>query len=118
MLLFRYAVALAPNIALLLFIGTWLLKTLRHQGLPSPLITAFDDQFDSLEQLTLSLARSTPHTKNLQIHSVAFEDLSYALAGSLGEDLLQDVRSLSLDIEAFATLLQRFYVEIDVLVHL
>lgn len=82
------------------------------------LTTAFDDQFDCLGQLTSSLARSIPHIKLLRTHSVAFEDLSYALTASSRDDLPRDVYSLSLDIDAFATLLQRFYVEVDVLVHL
>lgn len=118
MLFFRHAVASASGIALLFFIGERLLSTFEHQGVSSTLAAVFDDQFDCLEQLNLSPTRSVPHIKSLRIHSVAFEDLSCALATSLGEDLPRDVRVLSLDIDAFGALLQSLYAEVDALVHL
>lgn len=116
MLFLRYAIT--PSIALLLFICAFLLKASQHQDLSAILAAAFDDQFKCLERLALSPTRPIPYIKSLRVHSVSFEDLSYLLAGSSDEDLSSDVRSLSLDIDAFATLVQRFYVEVDLLVHL
>lgn len=116
MLSIRRAAAWVSGVMLLSVIGSLLLKT--RNPPPITLAALFDEQFDRLEQLTLSLTRSIPHTKCLRIHSVAFEDLSYALAASQSDDLAQVARSLSHDIDTFARLLQGLYVEIDVMVHL
>ena len=114
MLFFHYAVA---STLALLFAGASLLKGIKHREPSAALATAFDDQFDLLAKLTFSLTRSIPRIKKLRTHSMAFEDLSYVLTDS-SDDLSRDARLLSLDIDAFATLLQRYYVEVDVLVHL
>ena len=115
MLSFHYAVAFTLA---LLFAGASLLKATLHREPSATLATTFDDQFGLLGKLTFSLTRSIPRIKKIRTHSMAFEDLSYALTGSSNDDLSRDVRLLSLDIDAFATLLQRYYVEVDVLVHL
>lgn len=112
------ALPLLSGLTFLAFVGYCFFSVSTNKGPPITLANLFDDQFDCLEQLTLSLTRSVPYVESLRIQSMAFEDLSYALVSSPRENLAREVRSLSLDIDAFATIFRSFHVEIDVLVHL
>jgi hypothetical protein len=117
--------SLVPAITLLLFGGLLLLTvTPGHvsHGERISLDAAFASQFDGLQRLALSLLRSAPHIQSLRVDSVALEDLSYALTappmGFPNNDIRQQIYTLSQEVDAVATLMQRLYVEVDVFIHL
>lgn len=91
-------------------------------GVQTSLDVAFTSQFDSLQQLVLSLLQSVSQVRSLRLDSVALEDLSYALtvtpSGFPDDDMRQRIYTLSQDVAAVAALIQKLYVEVDVFIHL
>lgn len=113
------------SVAVLLFSSILLLGAAPWQvpnGVQTSLDVAFTGQFDCLQQLVLSLLRSTPQVQSLRVVSVALEDLSYALTlapqGFPNNDVQQQVDTLSQEVAFIAALMQRLYVEVDILIHL
>lgn len=112
--------------AAVVLIGVLLLLKVPHWCVPrmeqTPLDAVFTTQFDSMQRLVLSLLQSTPQIQCLRVDSVALEDLSYALTMAPAEypndGIREQIYALSREVDAVAELMQRLYVEVDLLIHL